>query len=118
MTLSADARSYDVLIRYRGATDTEATVYSEILLKVEVPMVERSKCNRQWGGSIDTSMVCAGYEDGGKDVCVGDSGGPLVVVGTNYIVGAVSFGRPCALPNFPTVYSNIPYLRDFIDEHS
>ena len=107
-----------VLIHHRGATNTEATIFSDILRKVEIPVVDPSTCNRQWGGSIDATMVCAGEEQGGRDVCIGDSGGPLVVVGTSFIVGAVSFGKPCALPNFPTVYANIVYLRDFVDKHT
>lgn len=58
-------------------------------------------------------MLCAGETNGGRDVCIGDSGGPLIV-DSDVLVGTVSYGRPCALPDSPTVYGNVAYMRDFI----
>lgn len=60
-------------------------------------------------------MFCAGFLGiGGKDACQGDSGGPVVVDGVLH--GIVSWGRGCALPDYPGVYSKISYARDWIKE--
>ena len=47
------------------------------LLHVPVPLVSKEKCNeaKSYGGMITDNMVCAGFEEGGKDTCEGDSGG-------------------------------------------
>lgn len=55
------------------------------LLHVSVPLVSKDKCNqiKSYGGVITDNMVCAGFEQGGKDTCEGDSGGiytPLVML--------------------------------------
>lgn len=85
---------------------------------VEVPATARQTCNELWGGGVDITMVCAGEPLGGRDVCIGDSGGPLILTGSSTIVGTVSYGNPCALPDFPTVYANVAHFRDFIARNS
>jgi secreted trypsin-like serine protease len=60
-------------------------------------------------------MVAAGGK--GKDSCQGDSGGPLFQPGvTRTQVGIVSYGRGCARPRFPGVYTEVnnPAIRTFI----
>ena len=55
------------------------------------------------------NMICAGYEQGGKDSCQGDSGGPFICLENDkpVITGVVSFGFKCAFPGFPGVYARV-----------
>lgn len=47
------------------------------LREAPVPLVSHAVCNNpnSYSGLISDSMLCAGYEMGGKDTCKGDSGG-------------------------------------------
>ena len=49
------------------------------LHQVALPLVSRSKCNapQSYSGVIAEDMLCAGYDEGGKDTCLGDSGGEI-----------------------------------------
>lgn len=82
---------------------------------VYVSTVGREECEKAYEemNEIDDSMLCAGEQFGGKDSCQGDSGGPLICNGKQY--GIVSWGYGCAFPDYPGVYSNIAYLRPWID---
>ncbi|XP_043208111.1 trypsin-1-like [Amphibalanus amphitrite] len=89
-----------------GATEPQATH----LQHVTVPVWSQSRCQGTWGSTIKSSMICAGgYPEGGRSVCMGDSGGPLVteVSGRFRLIGVVSFGRPCAVANWPDVYGRV-----------
>lgn len=48
----------------------------------------------------------------------GDSGGPLVVKqGSQWVqAGIVSFGKDCALANFPGVYARVSQYQDWINK--
>ncbi|XP_041673434.1 transmembrane protease serine 9-like [Cheilinus undulatus] len=88
------------------------------LMEVEVPVVGSRQCNCNYGvGTITDNMICAGLEDGGRDSCQGDSGGPMVSKqnGRWLLVGAVSFGRGCAEPNFPGVYARVSQYQTWIN---
>ena len=94
--------------------------YPTRLQYVGVPVSSQSYCNIIYGTStITDNMICAGFEEGGKDSCQGDSGGPFVCMEgqTPVITGVVSFGWFCALPGIPGVYARVtPYL-DWIKQH-
>jgi len=91
------------------------------LLQVDVPFVSIDVCNDtvHHDGRITESMLCAGFEEGGKDTCHGDSGGPLLLNRNDqlYQVGVVSWGDPCAKPNKPSVYANVSSLLGWIYQH-
>lgn len=98
-----------------GAT-REGGAGSNILLEVDVPILTNTKCNTQYGGGITDSMICAGFDAGGKDSCQGDSGGPLFVNKNSkpIQIGVVSWGQGCARPGYPGVYARVSELYDFI----
>lgn len=85
---------------------------------VELPLVERSSCSRPLGydGRITDNMLCAGFQLGGKDACQGDSGGPLTAATrTNpVLVGVVSWGDGCGLPNRVGVYTRVAKYTSWI----
>ncbi|WP_163369480.1 serine protease [Endozoicomonas acroporae] len=85
---------------------------------VQVPYVERELCNsgQHYDGAITKNMLCAGFDEGGKDSCQGDSGGPMVYnhQGTWYQLGVVSWGYGCAEPGYPGVYTNIVELLGWV----
>ncbi|KAF5287004.1 hypothetical protein FQA39_LY16118 [Lamprigera yunnana] len=82
------------------------------LQAVAVTEVSQDDCNSYYGGRITERMIC--FADPGKDACQGDSGGPLVDKNRNEQVGIVSWGRGCADPKYPGVYSNVYNLKSWI----
>jgi len=58
-------------------------------------------------------MFCAGVL-GKKDACTFDSGGPLVY--KNQVCGIVSFGIGCASKRYYGVYTDIMYVKPFIEQ--
>lgn len=101
-----------------GWGDTaEAGGMPNLLQKVTVPFVSSARCSAAYPGKITDRMICAGYDEGGKDACQGDSGGPLFM-GTGAertLVGVVSWGKGCARPNYYGVYSKVNAVTEWID---
>ncbi|XP_065332045.1 trypsin-1-like [Cloeon dipterum] len=90
------------------------------LMKVDVPMMTMEQCRKSGYGEtrITDNMICAGYTEGKKDACQGDSGGPMhinIAAGVTELIGIVSWGRGCARPNFPGVYTNVATYLDWIN---
>lgn len=96
------------------------------LQQVQVPIISSSSCQLMYDLNpsekvdIRSDMICAGYQEGGKDSCQGDSGGPLVcqmVNGTWVQAGVVSFGLGCAHANHPGVYAKVSTFSSFIQSN-
>ncbi|KAI1884806.1 hypothetical protein AGOR_G00230290 [Albula goreensis] len=94
------------------------------LQEVEVPIIGQASCQSMYQlqpssdrVAILSDMICAGFQQGGKDSCQGDSGGPLMCPMRNKTwvqAGVVSFGLGCAQPNQPGVYTKVSALSNFI----
>jgi len=92
-----------------GDMEYDTSTETKTLQFVKVQLLSNCLSNHL-NGIITSNMICAGYEDGGKDACSGDSGGPLVVSGTDdsaIVVGVVSYGFECALADYPGVYAKV-----------
>ena len=77
------------------------------------------KYNEEKENTITENMMCAAKP--GKDSCQGDSGGPLVwsdpaIDGRYTLIGVVSFGYECALPDYPGVYARMTKVLDWVKE--
>jgi len=109
----------DLTIAGWGALKEGAWNLPNRLHKVTVPYVDRATCNVPYNGAITESMLCAGFEGGGKDSCQGDSGGPLVAYENGFarLVGVVSWGQGCARPNFFGVYANVAHVMSWIESY-
>ncbi|XP_053666898.1 trypsin-1-like [Anopheles marshallii] len=102
-----------------GWGNTQSAAESNAVLRAaNVPTINQSTCNKNYErfGGITSRMLCAGYQQGGKDSCQGDSGGPLVANGK--LIGVVSFGYGCARVGYPGVYSRVAIVRSWIRENS
>ncbi len=104
-------------------TTSENGQISNTLMKVDVPFVRRDVCQKAYEENkinITQSMLCAGFEQGGKDSCQGDSGGPLIYTTKSskkhYLVGVVSWGIGCARPHKYGVYSRVSEVLKWIEE--
>jgi len=86
----------------------------DLLQCVNVPVVPAADCLKSYPGQITDNMICLGFPEGGKDSCQGDSGGPVAVNGE--LQGVVSWGRGCALPNYPGVYTKVCNYISWIED--
>src|SRR3954471_3022611 len=102
-----------------GATEEGGDLPST-LQEAQVPITTDAYCGNAYGSDFDaTTMVCAGYPQGGVDTCQGDSGGPLfgrTSAGALKPVGATSFGEGYARAGKPGVYARVgdTALREWI----
>ncbi|KAH9512856.1 Neurotrypsin [Bulinus truncatus] len=98
-----------------GGTD-DAERYPDVLKSAKAPIIDQTSCYRIYRNVYTERMMCAGYLAGGIDTCDGDSGGPLVCnhQGAYTVFGVTSWGRGCAIPNAPGVYSNVKVFLTWI----
>ncbi|XP_041808728.1 enteropeptidase [Chelmon rostratus] len=96
--------------------DTEGS-RPNILQEAEVPLVGQDQC-QIWlpEYTITSSMLCAGYPEGGIDTCQGDSGGPLMCLDDGHwtVIGVASFGTGCGRPQKPGVYARVSAFTSWI----
>jgi secreted trypsin-like serine protease len=92
------------------------------LMLAEIKAVRPSTCNghelfRRTGSTVGTGQICAMGDDR-VDACQGDSGGPLVrtVAGRPTVIGLVSYGMGCGLPDTPGVYVDLRSYLDWIKQ--
>lgn len=95
--------------------------FPDTLHQVEVPIISNEDCQEPYVETIDGSMLCAGYEEGGKDSCNGDSGGPLMIPADDeewLLAGLTSWGFGCAQPGYPGVYTRLTTLVGWVLEET
>ncbi|KAL0274763.1 UNVERIFIED_CONTAM: hypothetical protein PYX00_002812 [Menopon gallinae] len=107
-----------------GWGSTSNTTYArspDVLQKVTLQLVDPKVCRMIYGKRFDTELnICGGSLGSKKTACSGDSGGPLIqdINDIRTIVGIVSWGRvPCG-GGFPSVYTRVSSLIDFIEKNS
>ncbi|KAH8250282.1 hypothetical protein KR026_010176 [Drosophila bipectinata] len=100
---------------------------SNSLRQVDLDIIPQLQCKqiyrkeRRLPRGIIDAQFCAGHLPGGKDTCQGDSGGPIHAILPEYncvafVVGITSFGKFCAAPNAPGVYTRIYNYLDWIEK--
>ncbi|XP_008418960.1 coagulation factor IXa isoform X2 [Poecilia reticulata] len=89
---------------------------SNILQKVEVPLVDQTECKKSSNERITPVMFCAGFYDVAKDACQGDSGGPHAKSyrDTWFLTGIVSWGEECAKEGKYGVYTRVSVYYSWI----
>ncbi|XP_053307793.1 mannan-binding lectin serine protease 2 isoform X2 [Spea bombifrons] len=106
---------------------TERGVTARYLKFVQVDIVDHGECKETYRRRSDDAnqhvvtenMICAGFEEGGKDSCQGDSGGALAFLDktTNkwFIGGIVSWGVECGTKGLYGVYTKVSNYIDWIE---
>ncbi|XP_037720413.1 seminase [Drosophila subpulchrella] len=98
-----------------GMTHPDNNGPDQLLRTVTVPVIEKRFCRDVYrlSAAITDSMFCASVL-GKKDACTYDSGGPLVY--DRQVCGIVSFGIGCASRRYPGVYTDVHYVKPFIEK--
>jgi len=90
---------------------------SAILLFDRVHIWPQAECKAaysEYPGRITDKVFCANGD--GVDTCQGDSGGPLTTeIGKKFQIGIVSWGKGCARPDKPGVYTRVDAYLDWIE---
>ncbi|XP_077562166.1 venom protease-like [Haemaphysalis longicornis] len=95
---------------------------SASLQDTRIPIQSLETCGESFKRTSITftdHYLCAGSLKGDKDACRGDSGGPLMLLDQEQrftIIGITSFGRRCAEPGYPGVYTRVAKYLDWIQQ--
>lgn len=92
--------------------DDDSQMYSERLQIAELPVLERTECQKIYGNNVTEKQFCT--LKNGTDACFGDGGGPAAHNGILY--GIISWGEGCA--DKPGVYTNVGSFIDWIHNNS
>ncbi|XP_066297660.1 mannan-binding lectin serine protease 1-like isoform X2 [Branchiostoma lanceolatum] len=103
-----------------GWGHTDQGFIANELREVFLPLVDTDICNKTYDWTVTSDMICAGFQEGGKDACRGDSGGPLAFferTEEKWVQGGVvSWGWGCGRKNRYGVYTNVIQYLPWIDE--
>ena len=119
-----------VVVMGFGSVSRVTNEPSTVLHQTQLPFLSHETCRVYYEDELLEDMVCAGDPQGfGPDACQGDSGGGLFQYNhssssssssttttstTPLLVGIVSWGVGCGLPDYPGVYIHVPYYYDWI----
>jgi secreted trypsin-like serine protease len=94
---------------------------SDILQEAKIFISSQDECRNAFKNftvKITDEYLCAGTEGSAIDSCEGDSGGPFMQRDPNgyqfYLTGITSFGKKCATPGFPGVYTRVSKFLNWI----
>ena len=100
------------------ALDGSVNRGSPVLMTLDLSVFPQARCEAvpEYRGFLGKGVICAGSNQAGKDACTGDSGGPLTRAQgpERVLVGLVSWGKGCALPGTPGLYTNVSDYLDWI----
>ncbi|XP_043648729.1 phenoloxidase-activating factor 2 [Drosophila teissieri] len=125
--MEAELQSANCLATGWGHRNSASRTMENLLKRIELPAVDHESCQRLLRRtvlgrrySLHPSFICAGGVKG-KDTCMGDGGSPLFCTlpgekDRYQLVGLVSWGIECAEKDVPAAYTNVAYLRTWIDE--
>jgi len=114
LATSGDFSGQTALVSGWGRPSDNAGGISDVLRKVEAPVMSQSECESYWG-NLNEGIVCINTE-GGHSSCNGDSGGPLSIPGSVYEqIGIVSFGSAAGCEiGAPAGFSEVAKYIDWI----
>ncbi|WP_373414839.1 serine protease [Ensifer aridi] len=96
------------------------SLISSSLIQVDTMRIDRQLCNSPtyYAGAVSQDMFCAVAVQEGIDTCLGFGGAGLIswVDGYQALLGIVSWGEGCGRLNKPTVYTDVAYFREWIQD--
>ncbi|TMW40346.1 hypothetical protein DOY81_014574, partial [Sarcophaga bullata] len=85
-------------------------------MTVNVLLFNEEQCKYYMQRHYHDGVLCAGDSHGqDEDPCRGDSGGPLIC--NNELTGIISWTIGCGTDDFPSLYTDVWYHRDWIAKH-
>lgn len=105
-----------------GYTSEGSGEVTEDLMEVDLVTLTNKECNKRYGGTISSSMLCTWGKWDNKnnqraDACSGDSGSPNFYYdkdGRIVNAGVTSWGRGCGRKNYPGVTARVSEVSDWI----